>query len=597
MPRNKRILFGASYSVIEPLGLLHLAGLARDCGWDRKIHLVKDHNFEPFFDVVKDFQPDIVGFNVYTGNHRQLYEAFNRLKKESPNIITVVGGPHPTYFPADAAKHADYVVMSEGFGSLRKILRGKVNPGILTMSKTERFPHPDRTTFYNDYVKHAESRIKSIITMTGCPYSCTYCYNSSTPDDIKEHITPEIAEKLGKAMGMGGRLFPHNVRSVDDVVKEGKEIRENWTTEVIYSQDDVHGFDIRNWMVEFSKLWPNEVGIPYHAQMRWEMTAHDGGKRRIELLKKAGCFGLTLAIEAADPLVRSEVLDRAMPSELMYNGMKALIDNGFRVRTEQITGLPYGATSMPTAINLDADLQLIELNVNLRKETKGPTMAWASTLAPYKGTKLGLYCEKYGHYIGDNSDVPDTFFERSVLRFPNEWIGLGLEKRKNDYNVWLCEGDLEKYRDQNAELRRLFNFFTLVPEGHKLAESYLRSNEPYSYERLERDTIKHLKSLPYEKEANELLENIANIKLISSQLSKDDLEHKLLIDLAGYFGCLPRSELAAERFLKYGRERGYTSRVLSDATRHHLYDEVLYAINRSNLNEHLEESNRYLAKV
>ena len=49
---KKRILFGASYSIIEPLGLLHLGGLARDEGWDRKYTLGKDHDFSRFFEDV-----------------------------------------------------------------------------------------------------------------------------------------------------------------------------------------------------------------------------------------------------------------------------------------------------------------------------------------------------------------------------------------------------------------------------------------------------------------------------------------------------------------------------------------------------------------
>ncbi len=181
---KKRILFGASYSVIEPLGLLHLGGLARDEGWDRNYFLVRDHNYEEFFRVVREFKPDLVGFNVYTGNHLQLHDAFRRLKKDKPAITTVVGGSHPTYFPQESLQTADFVVMSEGFGALRKILRGELEKGIHPMNGVERFPHPDRATFYSFYTEHAKSRIKSFITMTGCPYKCTYCYNSSEPADI-----------------------------------------------------------------------------------------------------------------------------------------------------------------------------------------------------------------------------------------------------------------------------------------------------------------------------------------------------------------------------------------------------------------------------
>ena len=611
MTRGKRILFGASYSVIEPLGLLHLAGLARDEGWERKIHLVKDHNFEPFFEKVKDYKPDIVGFNVYTGNHLQLHAAFQRLKKDYPHIITVVGGPHPTYFPAESARHADYVVMSEGFGALRKILRGEENSGILPMEETERFPHPDRETFYKDYPQHAKSRIKSFISMTGCPYRCTYCYNSSEPDDIV--APPEVINKvkngfslnmLGKGqkkMGMGGRLFPYNVRSVDDVINEASEIVGKWPTEVLYCQDDVHGFDITEWLPELAKRWKDEVGIPYHAQMRWEMTKEE---KRLDILREAGCFGLTLAIEAADYSIRKEVLDRPMPEEVMFNGMKAIIDRGFKVRTEQITGLPYGATSTPTKVNLDADLALIELNVKLREMTGGPTMAWASTLAPYKGTKLGKYCEDYGYYIGDNSDVPDTFFDRSVLGFLKEWIGPDLINRKNDANVWLASEELEEYRDRNAELRRLFNFFTLVPEGHILAEKYLKSNELFGYERLSRDTKSHLNSIgSSNSDAHCMLENIWMIESIANELTINPTEQSQIKSLAGYFGCLPKGDIAAIRFIKYGRERGeFTPRVLSDSTRHHLYEQVLYEVNGSNLTQkeykdQLQESSRFLSKV
>jgi len=465
---KKRILFGASYSVIEPLGLLHLGGLARDEGWDRKYFLVKDHDYKDFFKAVEDFKPDVVGFNVYTGNHLQFHDAFRRLKKDHPNIATVVGGPHPTYFPAESSEFADFVVMSEGFGALRRILRGESEKGIHPMNRVERFPHPDRTTFYAAYPEHAKSRIKSFITMTGCPYKCTYCYNSSEPGDIVAPLEVIQQVKIGLSLAMLGketqatksvRLFPYNVRSVEDVIEEAKEIVQSWPTEVLYCQDDVHGFDLNNWMPKLANRWPEEVGIPYHAQMRWEMTKDE---RRLDLLKKAGCFGLTLAIEAADYVIRSEVLDRAMPEETMINGMKAVKDRSLKVRTEQITGLPYGATPIETDINLNADLGLVKLNVQLQ-----PDIAWASTLAPYKGTKLGQYCERFGFYNGDNSDVPDTFFDRSVLRFLKNWVGPTLEKLKDNPLVWLSPSDLERYRDQNAELRRHFNFFCLVPQGDR----------------------------------------------------------------------------------------------------------------------------------
>ncbi|OGT59305.1 MAG: hypothetical protein A3E01_07875 [Gammaproteobacteria bacterium RIFCSPHIGHO2_12_FULL_63_22] len=860
----KRVLLGAAYSVIEPLGLLHLAGLARDLGWERKIALVKDHDFEPFFSVMRDYRPDLIGFNVYTGNHLQAFEAFRKIRKDFPGTRLVLGGPHATYFPMDAVAVVDDVVMSEGFGAFRAILAGG-KPGIFPLRKIERFPMPDRETFYADYPEHGRSKIKSAITMTGCPYTCLlgdtfvntiygkipikelaekygtipvytydreegrafiadavnirrtgrnkklvrvtfddgthidctpdhrflafgwgnqngpsweteteakdlqskmhvralreeiagagytsvtwsrrgrqlrsrmvveymkgrrllrteqvhhkdrnrlndhpdnleycasvqehhdrhpeiaqrmrednpsrrmtpeqrarsseraiarfrgrkqsleerlkhrdhqlgennsnykhgktvgtrsrikevnhvvvsvvaleetadvycmevpatgwfyandvlvhnclYCYNSTVPEDIKDGLPPEIYAEIANTKGMGGRLFPKNVRSVDDVVAEGREIAERWPeTRIIYFQDDVHGFDVKpgGWMEKLADRWPSEVGVPYHAQMRWEMVnPKTEGRRRLDLVQRAGCTGLTLAIEAADPAVRMEVLDRAMPDSLMFDGMAELAKRGLKVRTEQITALPYGATAKPTKMNLDADLELVELNVRLRRETGLPTMAWGSTLAPYKRTGIGTYCEKFGHYTGMNNDVPDTFFDRSVLRFPREWIGHALAERKDDPGVWLDAAALDRYRDQNAELRRIFNFVTLVPDGHVLARSYLLSNEPYTFGRLGRETEAHLWKLR-DPEAGPLL---AVARRLTTWIAEAEPGGSalvpVLLELVPLFACLPKSLAVVERFAAYAVKDGPTPMALSTAVRHHLYDSVLYAV-------------------
>jgi anaerobic magnesium-protoporphyrin IX monomethyl ester cyclase len=572
----KKILLVAAYSVIEPLGLLHLGGLARDLGWERKFHLVKDHDFASFFEKVKSYQPEIIGFNIYTGNHIQTFSAIDKLRKNYPDIKIVLGGPHATYFPSDSIEHCDYVVMSEGFRALRRILSDEAERGIIPLSKTEDFPSPDRDTLYSNYPEFGKSKIKSIIGMTGCPYRCTYCYNSSRPEDIK--TTPDIAQKIASALGMSGRLFPYNVRKVEDVIKEAEELARNWDTEIIYFQDDVHGFDTKKWLPELAKKWKKRVGIPYHAQMRWEMVVGKGGEERLDLVKEAGCHGLTLAIEAADYSIRKEVLDRGTPQKDMYMGMQNILDRGLKVRTEQITGLPYGATSERSPINLDADLALIELNVSLKEKTGGPTMAWASTFAPYAGTKLGIYSSEFGHYENlDNYDVPDTFFKKSVLRFPKKWEGLSLEEKKDDPTIWLSGSELEEYRTRNASLRGYFNLFCLVPKGHILARKFLTENSDYSPKVLSKFILEHLQYCD-SSHAQELLSSIDDLRCNNY--------NKELEELISYFGCFPKSKLLIERYNKYIlSQEGDQAYILSTATRHHLYDEVLYKEEEEHCND------------
>ncbi len=68
MSKGKRVLLGASYSVIEPLGALHLGSIARQEGWDVKYVLVEDDKFEVADEIIDDWKPNIFG---YTTRNRQ----------------------------------------------------------------------------------------------------------------------------------------------------------------------------------------------------------------------------------------------------------------------------------------------------------------------------------------------------------------------------------------------------------------------------------------------------------------------------------------------------------------------------------------------
>ncbi|MCU0642132.1 MAG: cobalamin-dependent protein, partial [archaeon] len=249
----KRLLLGSAYSVIEPLGLMHLAGVAKQEGWEPKIVMVKDDDFRKFDEQVKDFSPDVLGFSIYTGDHTQVFDYLDGFRTVN-NIPVVVGGPHPTYFPRESEKHADYVVLSEGFNGSRRILRGEVKPGIVPLEKQEPFPLPDREGFYRDNPDKRKSPIKSIMTHVGCPYKCTYCYNSSTLEGIASELTPRELAVMEKSLGgRKSRLFPGNKRRVEDVIAEVQNILDvSPETRMIYFQDDVFGSST-DWVEDFAR--------------------------------------------------------------------------------------------------------------------------------------------------------------------------------------------------------------------------------------------------------------------------------------------------------------------------------------------------------
>jgi anaerobic magnesium-protoporphyrin IX monomethyl ester cyclase len=529
MKRKTKILFVARYYIIEPLGPIHLMGLAESLGCDVEVELILNNDFAPLYQKVKDWKPDFVGFSIWTGWHLQTFSACDEVRLIGATVI--IGGPHVTYFTEECAKHADFVVRGDGFRNLRRILQGELSPGIHfdTEQLAERFPMPNRGVVYDKYPVLRNSPIKSIMTSVGCPYTCSYCY------------APEWNEMYGG--------FKHTQRSVDDIISEGLEIRTRWGAGMVYFQDDIFGFK-QDWLAEFSRRWRDEVGIPWHCQIRLELTQNKGGDSRLDLFKEGGCTGITLAIESGDSFLREHVLHREMTDALILEGCAKIRSRGMTLRTEQILAVPFS--------NLTTDLSTLHLN-NLI----APEMAWTSILAPYGGTEMGEIARAFGYYKGENDDLKELFFDRSVMRHSKtardviepvvremveaaKAVARSARSKKaplqrliarevsqlvaevsvlderNDFSrkylpgpqplctiEFMNDDENDRYADQIVVLQRLFMWFSLVPEAKKLAESYLSlPREEWTWVSLGQVCKKHFESIGKGEEAKKWVQDL-----------------------------------------------------------------------------------------
>src|SRR3954453_15304343 len=82
-------------------------------------------------DVPERMDADLVGLTVITGTAPRAYELSERLR--SRGITTVLGGPHVTLIPDDAAPHADAIVVGYAEDAWPQLLRdfaagGSVRP-------------------------------------------------------------------------------------------------------------------------------------------------------------------------------------------------------------------------------------------------------------------------------------------------------------------------------------------------------------------------------------------------------------------------------------------------------------------------------------
>ncbi len=410
---SRSILLVGKYSVIEPLGLMSLISVIRNRGHRVGIYLLKDENDSDLMNIVHDYE--VVGFSIYTGFHKVMLRKAEILKKD---FKVIIGGPHTTHFGEQCKKNAHYVVIGEGFNVINEILEFKVKEGIVfnpNMVSENNLPKPDRETLYKTYPEFADNKIKSIIVSINCPFDCHHCFNSSYK-----------------------KLYPNlkvRQKSVGQAIEECLEIKQ-YPLDLIYFQDDCFGFNL-DWLKEFSIKYKDKINVPFHCQIRPEMVT----PYRLDLLKVAGCQGITMAIETFREDIRRDLLNRKMTNEQIMNSCSMIRDRGFKLRTEQMLGIPETF--------FEDEINLLKMNVDIN-----PNMAWTSIYAPYLGTVLGDYCKEMGLYSGDNDDLSDNFFHESQLNF-----------------------DTDRLKKTNL-LHKIFATCAKFPNGHLLAKSFLDDPSP-----------------------------------------------------------------------------------------------------------------------
>ena len=561
MDQKVKVLFVARYYVIEPLGLLHLAGLATSLDCEVDVELIPNSDFTGLYKRVEEWKPDFVGFQIWTGWHLQTFAACDQVRTMGPRVI--IGGPHVTYFTDECAKHADYVVRGDGFRNFRRILQGKLDKGIHFDAEqlAEGFPMPNRGVVYNKYPVLRDSQIRSIITSVGCPFGCFYCYGRKWNEMY------------------GG--FRHTQRSVEDIIREGVEIRERWGAKIIYFQDDIFGLDHKIWLPEFARRWKEEIGIPFHCQIRLELTRSSAGDRRLDLFKEAGCTGITVAIESGDAFLREYVLNRAMSDELILKGCEKIHSRGMTLRTEQILAVPFS--------NLKTDLLTLRLNCQIN-----PEMAWTSILSPYGGTEIDKIAKDFGFYDGTNDDLDESFFDRSVLRHSETahsvvesmMNGIEVEKKHLSDLKPLCKFEFmddtanTRYKDQTIINQRLFNWLSKVPQGDVLAEKFVTlSKEQWTWEMLGEITRQHLESVGIGEKAIVWVQELTHAMGYSSF---DELP-EVVKKNPYYFVFFPESALFAQHVVDTGSldvsaPIGLKFDVVWSVARHWLFMRSLYKV-------------------
>ena len=114
------------------LGLLSIAGVLIMHGYDVKIldFFADPIKKEQYKKILEEFNPDVIGYSVYTRTVPFLRRMVELNKKIGYEGITVVGGPHPSFNEREMLDDigADFVIKGEGEFTFLKLLESLKYP-------------------------------------------------------------------------------------------------------------------------------------------------------------------------------------------------------------------------------------------------------------------------------------------------------------------------------------------------------------------------------------------------------------------------------------------------------------------------------------
>lgn len=366
-----------------------------------KIMNIKNPNKKDI-DWIIDYDPDIVAFPVYTGWHGAIVSLCKNLK-ERTDIITVLGGPHPSYYPKVIEKEGvDFICVGEGEESFVQLANNLqnggstgdipgmwfkkdkkvINTGVSKLPDLQLLPPMDIDLYCNasNFIKNLTHREFSL--NRGCPFNCTYCNEPSIHKLYeKRSLRSKSSEQCIEEILYVYDKYPFNSAA--------------------FTSDNL--FLNKSFAFEFLEKYKSEVGIPFYCQMRVEFITPEVAS----FLKEANCFFVIVGIESGSPSVRKEILDRKMSNELIIKACSYLKDVGIKINTNNMVGIP-GET-------IENAWETVKLNQKIK-----PTTSWCSIFQPYPGTRLTEKLLASGEITNDTFDnIPQSYFEKSVLKNKN----------------------------------------------------------------------------------------------------------------------------------------------------------------------------------
>jgi anaerobic magnesium-protoporphyrin IX monomethyl ester cyclase len=386
--RNKRHQHAPS----PPLGLGYLAAVLEKNHYTVEVIDCQASKLSPeeFKREISKRQPTIVGATATTRLYNSALELIQIAKEAHPNCLTLIGGPHVTFWDENALKECpqlDVVVRREGENTLLELVqrleagksyydvvgttcrKGKEfvrNPDRPHIEDLDEIPFPARHLWDLDNLRKAED-IFYLITTRGCVFWCEFC----------------------ATVRMFGRKY--RMRSVKNVVDELEFLHKTYGATVFTFNDDAFTVDQARTEELCNEIMKRGLKIKWNCGTRVDMIT----KELLIKMKNAGCASVWFGVESGTQQVLDE-MKKGISLEQTLRTIGWVIELGLRPVPNVLLGFP-GETK-----------EMAWKTIKFAEKVSPYNIAMYNIATPYPGTPMYDAVIKNGWLRVTNFDLYDA---------------------------------------------------------------------------------------------------------------------------------------------------------------------------------------------
>ncbi len=318
---------------------------------------------------LKKINADIVGFTAFTNEIKPSAYLAGLLKREIPEVITVIGGAHITAIPVSTMKEFptfDIGVFGEGEITLKELLDAIADnrtleniDGVVFRDGNRIIKNNERARILDQYSIPMPAwdllppaREYYIQTVRGCPFSCVFCLNHNG----------KVARK----------------RSVESTVAEMEWLIEYAKPERISFGDELFSIDMKRTEELLDLMIERKIGD----QVKWDIQTHVGYVNDVlfEKMKKANIYKCEMGVEAGDEMALKK-MGKGTNLKMILKAFKSARKHGIKTGSFLLIGQPN--ETHRTIWNT------IKIGILVN-----PTEPIIGTMVPYPGTEVARLAAK-----------------------------------------------------------------------------------------------------------------------------------------------------------------------------------------------------------